>query len=314
MDLRQLRYFVAVAEQRHFGRAAKALHIAQPALTRQIKQLEQELGLQLFERHARGATPTTDAELLLERAHFLLRYSEQTRQDMLARQRLPQGPIAIGMPPGVAAVLTAPLAMAVKARFPQVRMTVIETWSETLYLQLLQGRLDLGVMVGAEGLPKITSTELMTEQLCLIGPADHLQMKQGECSISLLQGLPLILTGTASGGVRRIVEIAATRAEVQLNAVIEVQSLEVAKRLVLEGFGMTVHFAAPVKADIEGGRLRALPLSGLTQRRFLVRASERPPSTVAAVMWTTVKEVIASLVASGYWPNAILSSELARLG
>jgi LysR family nitrogen assimilation transcriptional regulator len=312
MDLRQLRYFVTVAEQRHFGRAAQALHIAQPALTRQIKQLEDELGVQLFERHARGATPTSDAELLLERASFLLRYADQMRQDMVARQRHPQGAIAIGMSPGVALVLTAPLAAAVRARFPEVRLQIVEMWSDTLYTQLLQGRLDLGVMVGSSSLPKLTTADLLSEQLCLIGPAGHPRLKGREVRIQALQDLPLILTGVAEGGVRWIVESAAARANVRLNAVIEVQSLEVAKRLVSEGFGLTVHFSAPIQADLEAKSLRAVPLHGLTQARFIARSSERPPSTAAAAMWPTLKEVVAGLVNSGNWPNATLSRELKR--
>ncbi len=87
MDLRQLRYFVALATQQHYGKAAKVLHVAQPALSRQIRLLEEELGVQLFERHARGATPTDEARLLLERAVFLLRYAEQTKQDLMARHQ-----------------------------------------------------------------------------------------------------------------------------------------------------------------------------------------------------------------------------------
>ncbi|NML44158.1 LysR family transcriptional regulator [Ramlibacter sp. G-1-2-2] len=312
MDLRQLRYFVKVAEERHFGRAAQALHIAQPALTRQVRQLEDELGVQLFERHARGATPTSDAELLLERASFLLRYADQMRHDMVARQRHPQGTIAIGMSPGVALVLTAPLAAAVRERFPAVRLQIVELWADTLYSQLLQGRLDVGVMVGSSALPKLTTAELLTEQLCLIGPAGHPKLKGRQLRPQDLQGLPLILTGVAKGGVRGIVEAATSRADITLDGVIEVQSLEVAKRLVAEGFGLTVHFAAPIQPDLQAKALRAVPIQGLTQSRFLARASERPPSTAAGAIWSTLKDVVADLVKSGRWPNATLSRELKR--
>ena len=102
MDLRQLRYFVALATQQHYGKAAAVLHVTQPALSRQIRLLEDELGVQLFERHARGAAPTDEAHLLLERAVFLLRYAEQIKADLLARQSAPRGPVAIGLSPGLA--------------------------------------------------------------------------------------------------------------------------------------------------------------------------------------------------------------------
>src|ERR1700754_2803737 len=125
MDLRQLRYFVVLATQQHFGRASTILHVAQPALSRQIRLLEEELGVQLFERHARGATPTEEALFLLERASFLLRYAEQMKQDMTARQRDPRGPVAVGLSPGLALLLAVPLTRAVHQRLPEVRLRIV---------------------------------------------------------------------------------------------------------------------------------------------------------------------------------------------
>lgn len=80
MDLRQLRYFTVLAAHQHFGRAAAVLHIAQPALSRQVQLLEAELGVKLVERHSRGASLTREGELLLDRATFLLRYADQIRE------------------------------------------------------------------------------------------------------------------------------------------------------------------------------------------------------------------------------------------
>jgi LysR family nitrogen assimilation transcriptional regulator len=167
-------------------------------------------------------------------------------------------------------------------------------------------------MVGSNALPKLTTADLLTEQLCLIGPAGHPDLKRRQVRVQDLAGLPLILTGVAKGGVRGIVDSAASRANIVLNGVIEVQSLEVAKRLVATGFGMTVHFAAPIQPDLQANRLRAVPIQGLTQSRFLARASERPPSTAAGAVWSVLKEVVADLVKSGDWPNATPSRELKR--
>lgn len=132
MDLRQLRYFVALATQQHYGRAAGVLHVTQPALSRQIQLLEEELGVRLFERHARGAAPTEEARLLLERAVFLLRYAEQMKTDLLARQREPRGPVAVGLSPGLAQQLTVLLTKAVLKRFPEVRLRIIEGFAPSL--------------------------------------------------------------------------------------------------------------------------------------------------------------------------------------
>src|ERR1700721_4036985 len=109
VDLRQVRYFVALATQQNFNRAAEVLHIAPPALSRQIKLLEDELDVVLFERHPRGATPTPEAIQLLDRANFLLRYAEQLKFDMQRLRSAPKGPVALGLSPGLAPILVAPL-------------------------------------------------------------------------------------------------------------------------------------------------------------------------------------------------------------
>jgi LysR family nitrogen assimilation transcriptional regulator len=120
MDLRQLRYFVALATQQYYGRAAEVLHVTQPALIRQIQLLGEELGVKLFERHARGAAPTDEARLVLERAIFLLQYAEQIKSDLVSLQKEPRGPVAIGMSPGLAQQLTVVLTKAVLKQFPEV--------------------------------------------------------------------------------------------------------------------------------------------------------------------------------------------------
>src|SRR5690606_37861770 len=128
VDLRQLRYFSVLAAHRHFGTAARHLFIAQPALSRQIRALEEELGATLFERHARGATPTQNALMLLERANFILRYAEQMKTDMQALHMQPEGQVTLGLSPGLAAFLTAPLAIALKRDYPGVRLKVVEVF------------------------------------------------------------------------------------------------------------------------------------------------------------------------------------------
>ena len=311
MDLRQLRYFVVLAGQRHFGRAADILHIAQPALTRQIKLLEEELGVQLFERHARGATPTDDAALLLERASFILRSADQAKQDMMARQREPSGPVALGMSPGLATFLTAPLAVAMSQRYPQVRLQIIEQFNDVLYAQLLNGAVDLAVMNGPSTMPKVVvSTPLtLVETMCLIGLAKDSRVKGRHLSVADLDAVPLIFTGAAHGGVRYELEAAAAHANVVLKSVIEVQSIEVAKRLVVAGMGLTVHFAAPVQDDVDAGILRAVPIEELVIRRFIARSAEHPPSSAGVALSKMLKTVVSELVSNGKWPNAVLEPE-----
>ena len=148
MDLRQLRYFKVLAAHQHFGRAAAVLHIAQPALSRQIQLLESELGIQLVERHARGASLTVEGELLLDRATFLLRYADQIKVDIIDLQGAARGPVALGLPPALASVLVLPLTRAVRNQYPEIKLRVSESFSPSLSDSLEQGVLDIAVLSG----------------------------------------------------------------------------------------------------------------------------------------------------------------------
>ena len=306
MDLRQLRYFVVLATQQHFGRAASVLHVAQPALSRQIQLLEEELGVQLFERHPRGATPTPEALFLLERASFLLRYAEQMKQDMTALQRDARGPVVIGMSPGLAQLLAVPLTKAVHQKLPDVRLRVEEGFSPALHSMLLQGALDIAVLNGPVQLSNLVSFPLLNEEICLIGRSDDPILKNMRISIQQLVGVPLIMTGLAKSGVRLELEAGSANADVTLNQVVEVSTMEVAKRLIQEQVGLTVHFAAAVKKELDLGLLAAVPIEGLQLRRILARVADRPPSKATEELIDIFRNVVEAEVQSGNWPNAVL--------
>ena len=306
MDLRQLRYFVALATQQHYGKAAAVLHVTQPALSRQIRLLEEELGVQLFERHARGAAPTDEAHLLLERAVFLLRYAEQIKADLLARQSAPRGPVAIGMSPGLAQQLTVRLTQAVRRQLPDVRLRFIEGFAPSLQDMLAQGQVDIALLVDPFDRSNLVSVPLLDEQICLIGLPDDPRLRKARLKIRDLAGVPLVMTGLVKSGVRLKLEDAAARAKVELLPVVEVETAEVARRLVLDGVGLTAHFAAAVKEDIEAGRLRAVPIEGLALHRAIARAADRPVSRATDAVMGLLRALIEQHVRDGHWPNVRL--------
>jgi LysR family nitrogen assimilation transcriptional regulator len=309
MDLRQLRYFVELATQQNYGRAASLLHVAQPALSRQIQLLEEEFGVRLFERHARGATPTEEALFLLERASFLLRYADQLRQDMTARQREPRGTVAIGLTPGLALLLSVPFLRAVRERLPQVRLRIVEGFPPELRDMLLHGSVDVAVLNAPVELSSLASEPLLTEQICLIGLPGSPGVRGTRIGLRRLAGLSLVLTGMPKSGVRLELDVAAANAGVTIDQIAEVATLEVAKRLVLEGFGYTVHFAAPIRADIEAGRLAAVPIENLRLRRILARAAGRPASRATEEVMGLMRTVMEEQVRSGAWPYATIGRD-----
>lgn len=307
MDLRQLRYFVALATQQHYGKAAEVLHVTQPALSRQILLLEEELGVKLFERHARGAAPTDEARLLLERALFLLRYAEQAKADLLAMQREPRGPVAIGMSPGLAQQLTVLLTRAVLQQLPEVRLRFIEGFAPSLQSMLAQGEVDIALLIEPFERSNLQAVPLLKEQICLIGPPGDRRLRAARVDVRDLAGVPLVMTGLVKSGVRLELEAAAASARIALNHVVEVETAEVARRLVLEGVGLTAHFAAAIKDDVEAGRLRAVPIEGLYLHRVLARAADRPVSRATEGVMGVLRTVVERHVRDGNWPNAQLA-------
>lgn len=305
MDLRQLRYFTVLAAHQHFGRAAAVLHIAQPALSRQVQLLEAELGVKLVERHSRGASLTREGELLLDRATFLLRYADQIRVDVRDLQGTPRGTVALGLPPALASFFVLPLTRALRDRYPEVRLRINESFSPSLSDALERGTLDVALLTGPIAAPAQTQAELMlTEVLCAIGPASDARLAGPSLRIEALGDVPLILAGLQKSGVRLAVERGAANANLVLNDVMEVESADVAAQLVSDGAGWTVHVASAVRREIQTGRLRAVPIEGLVLERFLAHARQRPPSSATIALMSTIRALIAMMISAGDWPMA----------
>src|ERR1700741_3464387 len=137
MDLRQLRYFVAVAERGGFGAAASALNVAQAALSRHIQQLEHEMGGALFERGARGVSVTESGKVLLGRGRWLLGAGDDLKAEVRTEHREPSGTVRLGAPSSRADILYAPLAELFVKRFPRVRLELSEGLTDVMSDRLL---------------------------------------------------------------------------------------------------------------------------------------------------------------------------------
>jgi LysR family transcriptional regulator, nitrogen assimilation regulatory protein len=305
MDLRQLRYFTVLAAHQHFGRASAVLHIAQPALSRQIQLLEAELGVKLVERHSRGASLTREGELLLDRATFLLRYADQIRVDILDLQGTPRGTVALGLPPAFASFFVVPLTRTLRDRYPEVRLRVRESFSPSLADALERGTLDVALISGPVAAPsQIHAEPLLTEELCAIGPKHDPRLAVTSLDIQALAEVPLILAGLHKSGVRLALERSAANANLSLHDVIEVESADVAAQLVADGSGWTVHVASAVRREIQAGQLRAVPINGLVLERFLAHARQRPPSSATIALMSTIRSLVSVMIDAGDWPMA----------
>ena len=168
MDLRQLEYFVRVAELGSFTRAAAALGVAQPALSRQIRLLEVELRQNLLTRHGRGAQPTEAGLLLLEHGRGILHQVAHARDELARLRGGLSGRVSLGLPPSVARVLAVPLMQAFRTEWPQARLAISEGLSTGMLESLVSGRLDVAVLYNATPLAEVEIAPLAREELLLV--------------------------------------------------------------------------------------------------------------------------------------------------
>ncbi|MET9291686.1 LysR substrate-binding domain-containing protein [Streptomyces sp. NPDC003077] len=170
MQLQQLRYFAAVADTRHFTRAAERVHVAQPSLSQQIRSLERELGAELFHR-ARGHITLTDAgETLLPLARRILADADTARREVQEVAQLRRGRLRLGAPPSLCASLVPDVLSAFHAAYPGVELVVREDGSQDLVRVLADGELDLALIITPLPVqaPALATGELLREELVVV--------------------------------------------------------------------------------------------------------------------------------------------------
>lgn len=168
MDLKQLEYFVRVAEMGSFTRAAIALNVAQPALSRQIRLLEVELRQNLLKRNGRGASPTEAGQLLLEHGRGILHQVERAHEELARARSGLSGKVALGLPPSVARVLTVPLTRAFREKMPDAHLSISEGLTAAMQESLLNGRLDIALLYNPKATAGLEISHLVQEELWLV--------------------------------------------------------------------------------------------------------------------------------------------------
>ncbi|HMO45975.1 MAG TPA: LysR substrate-binding domain-containing protein [Rubrivivax sp.] len=169
MDLKQLEYFVHVAEFGSFTLSSRFLRVAQPALSRQVRALEVELRQTLFVRNGRGVTPTEPGKRLLEHARGILQQVQRARHDLEQQRGAVTGQAVIGLPPSVSRTLTGPLVRAFRERFPGASFGVVEGLSDHLLEWLAVGRVDFALVYSGSAPSGIELEPLCIEPMYLVG-------------------------------------------------------------------------------------------------------------------------------------------------
>lgn len=192
MDLRQLRYFLQVAEQGSFSRAARSLGLSQPALSRQVRLLEVEVRHNLLVRNGRGVSTTAAGELLCKRAYQILHEVDLVQEELGRLRKAHTGHVKVGLPSGLARLFTVDLVQEFRLHLPGANLSLSDGLSAALLESLLSGQIDIALLYRPQPSPDLELIKLMEEELFLVGRASD---PGAGTSISLQEvaGLPLVI-------------------------------------------------------------------------------------------------------------------------
>jgi LysR family transcriptional regulator, nitrogen assimilation regulatory protein len=302
MDLQRLKTFLKVAELGSLSKASDRMRIAQPALSRQIRLLEDEIGVPLFARHRRGMELTLAGETLMNRISGLLRQLDQSIADVRSLAGEATGPVAFGIVPTASYILAGRLATRVTKDAPDISLRIVEGYTGHLIDWLHRGEIDVAILYGPEADFHMHVEELMLEDLVLVGPADSALSPKQPVTVAEFARLPLVLPSHPHG-LRLVVENAAARARAKLKVCFEADSFRVLKDLVENGLGYTALPFSSIFREEREGRLRFAPLvkPKVTRQLILAMPPDSTPSRATKVLVQLVREEIASLVRAGDW-------------
>ena len=297
MDLKQLEYFVRVAEMGSFTRASIALDVAQPALSRQVRLLEVELHQSLLVRNGRGATPTEAGKLLLAHGRGILHQVERAREELGRVRGSLAGRVAIGLPPTLARVLTVPLTRAFRQQLPDARLSISEGLSTVIQEWLLNGRLDIALLYNAQPAAGIEILPLLTEELVLVQarPPGLLQdPPPPPVALKDVAKLPLVIPSRPNA-IRMHLEAEMAGIGCRPEIALEIDGVSAILDLVADGAGCAVLSRNAVASAVSPSAftVRTICEPALRTRLSLVTSSLRPPTltqqATLALIETTAK-------------------------
>lgn len=238
MDLKQLKYFVRVAELGSFVKASDLLDVAQPTLSRQVRALEIELKTSLFHRNGRGVQLTPLGARFLEQAHGVLHAAEASLQVLQHGERRLTGRVVCGLTPSIGRLLMTEYVRRFKSELPDATLAITTQLSTALHEQLRASRLDFAILHDADLPNSLEATRLRKQSLFAVG-LEAIGPDAHQVAIKALSKVPLIMPPEAFGA-RKTFELAAARAGVILDVRYEVDAVDAVFELVAHGLGHTI--------------------------------------------------------------------------
>ena len=300
MDLRQIRTFVHIGELRSFTRASAYLRVSQPALSRQMRLLEEELNLKLFSRHGHGVELTNDGITFLERCRNLLAEFEQLREDFRSHATMKEavGTVSIGLPVPATRFVTPEMMESVGKQYPNLSVRFVEGFSAFLHEWLLSGSLDLAILFQPRTTKILTSEPLLVEDLFAIFSAKGRSRKKNFVDARDLQSTTLILPHRPHV-LRDLIDGLCLKHQ----RIMEVDSTSLMIELARAGKGTTILPRGSVELAVRIGDVVALPIVNptLSWQVSVCYSSVRPPTLGARIMLELIRKELYRRVATGEW-------------
>ena len=305
MDFKQLRALVTVAETGNVKRAATLLNVVQPAVSRQLRLLEEDVGATLFERGRHGMELTEAGRTLVEYARRVLHEIDRARAEIRPSKGTIGGIVTVGLLPSTSDLLASSLVTSIATQYPGIRVRISMGYAGHLQRWLEDGEIDLALLYDPKNTPTIQVKPLLEEGLWVVGlPASGLRADT-PIALSEMAGKPLVLP-SAPHGLRSLVENAATLIGLQLTVVAETNAMSIQKSLVIAGHGLTILPSIAVADDIARGILTAAPLIKPSLKRKIVLALPANRQTTSSVQCVeaTLVACMKSSVVRGEWLDA----------
>jgi LysR family nitrogen assimilation transcriptional regulator len=307
MEIKQLRYFVKVAELSSVGKASDFLNIAQPTLSRQIRALELELKSNLFSRDGRGVQLTVHGRRFLEHARGILHAADTAMDALNEGKSVYEGKVVAGMTPSIGRRIIPDYVERFTERFPKASLSVVEGYSQALAEQVVMGKLDFAIALNPSASPNLVIDPVGAEVLYLIG-SKPVGDDAENVKLSDLAGLPLIMPHTIHT-IRPLLEYEAARLGAMLNIALEIDSVRSIAELVQNGRGYTVM----PRNSMLGGESRGLHWQKIVNPEIevticLIRPVRRPQTALLLEAAALTRALLSEIVE----PVADFRSERSR--
>ncbi|OAF00785.1 transcriptional regulator [Bradyrhizobium centrolobii] len=307
MDSRQLRYFIAVYEQRNLSRAADQVNVAQSALSHHISNLEAEFAAPLFERKSRGMEPTAAGERLYEHARIILRAMAEAETEVRQGARVIAGDISIGMANSGVKAIGVPLMRTVLTDYPKLKLSLTESLSGATLMHLMASDVDLALVYNPPSEKDLIAEPVLEEQMFLVGTAKLVGKAKSPIRFEELSRLPLILLRHGLSA-RALLDDPVLLKRLEASAILHANSISGMTGALVAGLGCTIATKLFAQEQLAADRLVAREViePKLTRTLYLCRLRNRPMTYVMEEMRRLIIKLIAEQVHGGAWQAKLL--------